>query len=59
MFRASKSVQQRISALLRKQQVSSSLTPEDIDELDRYEEIDDYLSLLNRIVRNQLYAQKP
>jgi hypothetical protein len=51
VFRASIVVQERIQTLLLKQQ-TDSLSPTEIEELDRYEEIDDYLSHLNRIVRN-------
>jgi hypothetical protein len=51
VLRASTAVQRRITALLHKQQ-ETTLSAEEIDELDRYEEIDDYLSFLNRIVRN-------
>jgi len=56
IFRASATVQARIEALLRKQQMSQ-LSPTEKDELDRYEEIDDYLSFLNRVVRNLLQAE--
>lgn len=58
VLRASTAVQLRITALLRKQQ-ETALSPEETDELDRYEEIDDYLSFLNRIVRNLLQSQHP
>ncbi|AFZ60203.1 hypothetical protein H6G54_08490 [Anabaena cylindrica FACHB-243] len=51
IFRASSSVQNRIETLLLQQQ-DSQLTPEEEKELDSYEEIDDYLSFLNLIVRN-------
>lgn len=51
IFRASTSVQNHIENLLIKQQ-NTELTPEEQQELDSYEEIDDYLSLLNRLVRN-------
>jgi hypothetical protein len=51
IFRASSAVQDRIEALLSKQQ-ASSLNPEELQELDCYEEIDDYLSFVNRTVRN-------
>jgi len=51
IFRASASVQDRIETLLRKQ-VETGLTLEETEELDRYEEINDYLSFLNRVVRN-------
>jgi hypothetical protein len=51
VFRASAVVQERIQTLLLKQQ-ADSLSPLEVEELDRYEEIDDYLSHLNRIVCN-------
>jgi hypothetical protein len=53
IFRASDIIQNRIEILLAKQQISS-LTPEEEQELDSYEEIDDYLSFFNRIARNLL-----
>jgi hypothetical protein len=58
VLRASTAVQRRITALLRKQR-ETALSPEETDELDRYEEIDDYLSFLNRIVRNLVQDQQP
>jgi uncharacterized protein YnzC (UPF0291/DUF896 family) len=48
---ASRIVQSRIEALLAKQQ-DDTLTPAEEEELDCYEEIDDYLSFVNRTVRN-------
>lgn len=51
LFRASGAVQDRIEALITKQK-AAGLTEEEEQELDRYEEIDDYLSFLNRVVRN-------
>jgi hypothetical protein len=51
IFRASQAVQQRIEALLQKQ-ADETLTPEEIAEFDHYEDIDDYLSFVNRTVRN-------
>lgn len=51
IFRASKAVQTRIEALLSKQR-ASGLNEQEEQELDGYEEIDDYLSFLNRVVRN-------
>jgi hypothetical protein len=57
IFRASQIVQQRIEALLDKQ-TDSSLSPEEVAELNRYEEIDDYLSFVNRTIRN-LYINQP
>jgi len=57
ILRASSSVQDRIEMLLRKQR-ESRLSIEEAEEFDRYEEIDDYLSFLNRIVRNLFQARQ-
>jgi hypothetical protein len=51
ILRASSTVQARIEELLEQQQVAS-LTPVEAEELDRYEEMDDYLSFVNRMIRN-------
>lgn len=51
IFRASEVVQARIEELLQQQRVTS-LTPAEEKELDQYEEMDDYLSFVNRTVRN-------
>lgn len=51
ILQASSSVQARVTTLLRKQQ-ESRLSVQEAEEFDRYEEIDDYLSFLNRLVRN-------
>ncbi|MBC6479045.1 MAG: hypothetical protein EBE86_002700 [Hormoscilla sp. GUM202] len=51
IFRASSPIQERIDALLEKQK-KLFLNSEEKQELDLYEEIDDYLSLVNRTVRN-------
>lgn len=51
ILRASKAVQDRIESLLNKQQ-SAKLTRSEKKELQQYEQIDDYLSLLNRLSRN-------
>ena len=51
IFRASTAVQKRIEELLEKERISS-LTPAETEELDAYEEIDDYLSRVNRLIRN-------
>ena len=51
IFRASRLVCDRIEALLIQQQ-EGSLNPAEIEELDCYEEIDDYLSFVNRTIRN-------
>ncbi|MBD1892888.1 MULTISPECIES: hypothetical protein [unclassified Coleofasciculus] len=56
IFRASSFVQTRIEELLSKQQDSPLNTAEE-QELDSYEEIDDYLSFLNRTVRNLFLSQ--
>lgn len=56
VFRASSYVQKRIDLLVRKQR-EKDLTKAEKDEIERYEEIDDYLSYVNRIVRNQLLQQ--
>ena len=56
IFRASSAVKARIEELLTKQQ-SSLLNLEEAKELDCYEEIDDYLSFVNRLIRNQFLIQ--
>lgn len=57
VFRASEHVRQRIQTLLEKQQ-SAGLTELEEEELERYAEIDDYLSHLNRLVRNLVLSQQ-
>lgn len=49
VFRASNAVVERIENLLAKQE---SRTDEEERELLQYEEIDDYLSHINRLIRN-------
>ena len=51
IFRASAAVQARIAGLLEKQR-ASALTEAEERELTDYEEIDDYLSHVNRLIRN-------
>lgn len=51
ILRASKIAQERIEELLDKQK-TAKLTESEENELDQYEEIDDYLSFLNRLTRN-------
>lgn len=51
IFRVSKAVQDRIEALLT-QQRASGLSNDEIEELKQYEDIDDYLSFTNRLLRN-------
>ncbi len=56
IFRAAATVQDRIESLLDKQR-DSSLTKSETQELDLYEEVDDYLSFVNRTIRNLLLSQ--
>jgi hypothetical protein len=56
IFRSSSNVQNRIEELLNKQQ-TSQLNYDEEQELDLYEEIDDYLSFINRTVRNLFLNQ--
>jgi hypothetical protein len=51
IFRASTTVTERIETLIACGR-ESSLTLDEENELDGYEELDDYLSLVNRIIRN-------
>lgn len=51
IFRVSSEVQVRIEELL-SQQTEKALSAEEERELDSYEEIDDYLSFVNRTIRN-------
>lgn len=51
IFRASAAVQTRIAELLEKQQ-AGALTETEECELTDYEEVDDYLSHVNRLIRN-------
>ncbi len=51
IFRVSKNAQQRIENLFDKNKQNDLSDLEKI-ELDRFEEIDDYLSFLNRLTRN-------
>ena len=56
MFRSSTTVKNRIEELLDKQQ-NLPLNPDEEQELNLYEEIDDYLSFVNRTVRNLFLGQ--
>ena len=51
IFRASSTVQNRVDELLDKQK-SDKLSTQEENELDAFEEIDDYLSHVNRLIRN-------
>lgn len=53
IFRASQQIQTRIETLLDKSE-EINLTETEEQELDSYAEIDDYLSFVNRIIRNNL-----
>jgi hypothetical protein len=56
VFRASSAVQNHIEELLAKQQ-RIPLNSEEEHDLDCYEEIDDYLSFVNRTLRNLSLTQ--
>lgn len=56
IFKASTAVKNRIEELLDKQQ-TLPLNHEEEQELNLYEEIDDYLSFVNRTVRNLFLGQ--
>lgn len=57
VFRAAASVSARIEALLHKQR-EAGLTPLESEELDGYEEVDDYLGFVNRTLRDILLAER-
>lgn len=57
IFRTSQAVADHIESLLRKQR-SESLTQAETEELDQYEDIDDYLSFINRLLRNIALGQE-
>lgn len=59
VLRVSQVTQDRIEELLEKQKLTKLSATEEI-ELDEYENIDDYLSFLNRLTRNltQLQSQR-
>lgn len=51
VFRVSQAVQDRIEELLSKQR-AGGLSQAEAEELEQYEDIDDYLSFTNRLLRN-------
>jgi len=51
IFRVSDAVQDRIESLVNKER-DASLSADEAQELEQYEDIDDYLSFTNRILRN-------
>jgi hypothetical protein len=55
IFRASRAVQERVQALLDKAS-EAKLSAAENEELERYQEIDDYLSHLNRLIRNSILS---
>jgi hypothetical protein len=57
LFRASRSVELRIEEL-RSKQKQTPLSTEEEHELKSYEEMDDYLSFVNRTIRNLFLVQK-
>lgn len=57
ILRVSKSVQNRIEVLLSKLR-AANLTPAEENELQQYEDVDDYLSFLNRLSRNLVQSQQ-
>jgi hypothetical protein len=58
IFRVSQAVQEHIEGLLEKGRVAQ-LTSAEAQELEHYEEMDDYLSYLNRLMRNLAQAPLP
>jgi hypothetical protein len=57
ILRVCKTVQNRIETLLRKQRTANLTTAEE-NELQQYEDVDDYLSFLNRLSRNLVLSQR-
>ena len=57
IFRATSIVQTRIEALIAEKQ-DRALSPAEEEELDCYEEVDDYLSFVNRMVQDTLLSQR-
>lgn len=55
IMRAATGLQRRIALLLNKQR-DETLTEQEFVELERYAELDDYLSFINRLVRNQIIS---
>jgi len=57
IFKATRAVQRRIELLLAKQQQEKLIAVER-EELDGYEELDDYLSFANRVMRNLILTEQ-
>lgn len=56
IFRVSKAAQDRIEELLEKER-ESKLSAREKEELEQYEDVDDYLSFVNRMSRNIVQSQ--
>jgi len=57
VLKASQLVHARIERLLAKER-RAALSTKEREELDRYEEVDDYLSFVNRLIRNLMQLQR-
>lgn len=57
ILRASASIQRRIEQLLEKRD-EAELSEAETDELAQYADLDDYFSLINRLVRNSLLTEE-
>jgi hypothetical protein len=57
VFRASNVIRDRIKDLVMKRR-REGLSKGEEEELDRYEEIDDYLSFVNRMMRNVIQSER-
>jgi hypothetical protein len=57
VFRASNVIRDRIEDLVIKQR-REGLSKGEEEELDRYEEVDDYLSFVNRVMRNVIQSER-
>ncbi len=55
VFSAPPRIQERLEELLAKQP-SARLTEHETRELEQYEQLDDFLSLVNRLVRDSIHA---
>jgi uncharacterized protein YnzC (UPF0291/DUF896 family) len=55
IFRATEKIRNRIAELLEKEK-NSTITEKEREEFNAYEEIDDYLSHVNRLIRNSVIS---
>ena len=58
VMKATQAVQTRINLLIDMERVATLSTSER-NELDSYEQLDDYLSFMNRVVRNLILTKSP